>query len=60
MTKEIKKNTKRKINEILRLKIEAHSVYGICKDISKEEFKRQMDAYKKYIDVRNRFVKEQK
>lgn len=27
---------KAEINEILRLKMEAHSVYGICKDIRKK------------------------
>lgn len=50
---------KAEINEILRLKMEAHSVYGICKDIRKEELERRRNAYKKYIEIRNRFVKEQ-
>lgn len=50
---------KAEINEILRLKMEVHSVYGICKNIRKEELERRINAYKKYIEVRNRFVKEQ-
>lgn len=49
---------KAEINEILRLKMEAHSVYSICKDIRKEELERRRNAYKNYIEVRNRFVKE--
>ena len=50
---------KTEINEILRLKMEADSIYGICKDISKEEFERRINVYKKYIEARNRFIKEQ-
>lgn len=51
---------KAEINEILRLKMEANSVYGICKDIRKEELERRRNAYRKYIEARNKFVKEQK
>lgn len=50
---------KAEINKILRLKMEVHSVYGICKDIRKEELERRRNAYKKYIEIRNRFIKEQ-
>ncbi len=38
---------KAELNELLRLKMEAESIYGICKDVSKEEFERRIDAYKK-------------
>ena len=49
---------KAELNELLRLNMEAESVYGICKDISKEEFEKRIDAYKKYIEARNKYIKE--
>ena len=49
----------KELNELLRLNMETHSIYGICKDVSKEEFERRIDACKKYIEARNKFVKEQ-
>ena len=50
---------KEELHELFRLKMEAHSVYGMCKDMRKEELERQRNAYKKYIEARNKFVKEQ-
>ena len=44
--------------ELFRLKMEAHGIYGISKGIRKEELERRRNAYKKYIETRNKFVKE--
>lgn len=49
----------KELNKLLRLKMETYSIYGICKDVSKEEFERRIDTYKKYIEARKKFVKEQ-
>ena len=43
-------------HEVLRLKMEAHCIYGISKGIRKEEHERRVNAYKKYIEARNKFV----
>ena len=50
---------KEELHELFRLKMEAHSVYGVCKDIRKEDLKRRRAAYKKYIEARKKYIEEQ-
>ncbi len=47
---------KEELHELFRLKMEAHCIYGMCKDIRKEDLERRRNAYKKYIEARNKFV----
>ena len=48
---------KEELHELFRLKMEAHCVYGIG-NVSKEEHERRVNAYKKYIEARNKYIKE--
>ena len=45
---------KEELYDLFRLKMEAHCVYGMCKDARKKDLERRINAYKKYLEVRNK------